>query len=55
MLYTYSMIKNLGYETTAEFIVEYASKHKNCCIQYVNDGVYVDYDFDSEVSYGRDS
>lgn len=55
MLYTYAMIKKLGYETVADFVVDYVGKHKNCCIQYTNDGVYVDYDFDSEVSYGRES
>lgn len=47
MLYTNEMIKNLGYESVEEFVADYIKKYKNCCIRYTPNGVYLNYDFDS--------
>lgn len=47
MLYTNEMIKNLGYEFIEDFIEDYINNHPNCCIRYMPNGIYFDYDFDS--------
>ena len=47
MLYTDEMIKNLSYESVEDFIVYYLNNHTNCCVRYMPNGVYLDYDFDS--------
>ena len=48
MIYTNEMIKNLGYESVEEFVTDYTKKYKNCCIRYMQNGVYLNYDFDSK-------
>ena len=47
MLYTNEMIKNLGYESIEVFVADYIKKYKNCSIRYMSNGVYLNYDFDS--------
>jgi hypothetical protein len=47
MFYSNEMISSLGYKSMEEFISDYVKKHKNCCIVYTSNGVYLDYDFDS--------
>lgn len=47
MFYTNEMIKRLGYETVKDFVTDYINKYKNCSIRYMPNGVYFDYDFDS--------
>ena len=47
MFYSKEMIKNLGYESVEEFVMGYVKKYKNCIIRYVANGVYLNYDFDS--------
>ena len=47
MFYSKQMIERLGYESVDEFVKDYIDKYKNCCIRYMSDGVYIDYDFDS--------
>lgn len=48
MLYTNGMIKQLGFKSVDEFVADFVSKHPNCIIHYRFDGVYCDYDLDSE-------
>lgn len=47
MFYSKEMIKMLGYESVDDFVMDYINKHKNCCVRYMSNGVYLDYDFDS--------
>lgn len=51
MLYTDEMIKNLGYESVEDFIADYVNNYTNCCVRYMPNGVYLDYDFDSKAYY----
>jgi hypothetical protein len=50
MFYSKEMIDALGYESIEKFVENCVKEHKNCCIRYMHDGVYLDYDFDSELS-----
>ena len=50
MFYSKELIKRFGYESLEEFVKNYVSEHDNCCIRYSHDGVYLDYDFDSQRS-----
>lgn len=43
------MIKQLGFKSVDEFVADFVSKHPNCIIHYRFDGVYCDYDLDSEL------
>lgn len=47
MFYSNEMISSLGYKSMEEFISDYVAKHKNCCIRYIPNGVYIDYNIDS--------
>lgn len=47
MFYTIEMINSLGYKSVEDFVKDYVKKCKNCCIRYMPNGVYLDYDFDS--------
>lgn len=47
MFYSKEMINRLGYESVEEFVRDYVSKYKNCCIRYYPNGVYLDYDFET--------
>jgi hypothetical protein len=47
MLYTNDMIKNLGYESVEDFISDYVNNYRNCCVRYMPNGIYLDYDFDN--------
>ena len=51
MIYTNEMIQNIGYESVEKFVEDYTKKYKNCCIRYMPNGVYLDYNFDSNVCY----
>lgn len=49
MFYSKEMIKNMGYESIDDFVHDYVKKYKNCCVRFHPNGVYLDYDFDSQV------
>ena len=49
MFYTSEMINKLGYESIDSFVENFIKKHKNCCIVYTPNGVYLNYDFDSNI------
>ena len=48
MFYNKQMIADLGYESVDEFVIDYLNKHENCCVRWHPNGVYLDYDFDSQ-------
>lgn len=50
MFYSQEMIKDIGYKSIEEFVCDYVEKYHNCCIRYCPNGVFLDYDFDSQVS-----
>ena len=47
MIYTYEMIEKLGYKSVDDFVENYINRYKNCCIRYMPNGVYLNYDFDN--------
>ena len=47
MFYSVDTIKNLGFETMKDFVVNYTKSHPNCIIRYVVNGIHIDYDFDT--------
>ncbi len=42
-----NFIKMLGFKSIDDFVEVFVKEHVNYCIMYKPDGVYVDYDFDS--------
>ena len=42
-------IKGLGWESIEDFVKDFVGEHSNCCIKYAPDGVYLDYDLDSNI------
>ena len=48
MFYSNEMIKNMNYESVEDFVKDHVRKHKNSVIKFIFDGVYFDYDYDSE-------
>lgn len=42
-------IEGLGYESVDDFVKDFIGEHNNCCIRYAFDGVYLDYDLDSDI------
>lgn len=49
MFYSKEMIKSMGYASIEDFVCDYVSQYKNCYVRYMPDGVYCDYDLDSQV------
>ena len=48
MLYNKEMINKLGYKSEEEFVEDQVKRYGNCCIRYTPNGIYVDYDFDTQ-------
>lgn len=48
MFYSKEDIKALGYENEIAFVVDYGKKHGNMIAQFSSNGVYLDFDFDSQ-------
>lgn len=42
-------IKGLGWKSVEDFVKDFVGVHSNCCIKYTSDGVYLDYDLDSDI------
>lgn len=42
-------IEGLGYESVDDFAEGLVVKHNNCCFRITPDGVYFDYDIDSDI------
>lgn len=47
MFYSIEMINSMGYKSIEDFVYDYIKRHKNCCVRHMYNGVYLDYDFDS--------
>jgi hypothetical protein len=47
MFYSKQVINELGYESIDDFVEYFINQYKNCCIRFFPDGVYLNYDFDS--------
>lgn len=48
MFYSIEIIKNMGFETVSDFVEHFMNNYSNCVVRGRPDGVYVDYDFDSQ-------
>ena len=53
MFYTNEMIANMGFDSVDTFVEDYKKRHPNCCIRFVESGVYCDYDVDSQRWFER--
>lgn len=51
MFYTNETIEKLGYESREQFVDDFMSKYINCTIGFYSNGVYADYDFDTNVGW----
>lgn len=49
MFFSKDAIEGLGFESVDEFVKFFVSEYNNCCVRLVPDGVYLDYDFDSDI------
>ena len=47
MFFSKETIESLGYEFN-KFIEDHIDKYSNCCVKYTDEGIYFDYDFDSQ-------
>lgn len=42
-------IEGLGFKSVDDFVEAFVEEHSNCCVRFSPDGVYLDYDFDSDI------
>ena len=49
MFYSIKFINDLGYKSIEEFVEDFMKRHNNCFISYKPNGVYLSFDYDSEV------
>ena len=54
MFYSEEEIRKFGYDSIEQFVEEYVSRYKNCCIIYRSNGVYLDYDYDTNFGFSND-
>lgn len=52
MFYSAEMINKLGYDSIENFVYDYLRQHPNCCVRYKSNGVYLNYDLDSQLGIG---
>ena len=53
MFYSKEDIQRMGYNSIDEFVKEFVFNHTNCYIKYINNGVYLDYDADSQPAFNN--
>lgn len=51
MLYTHTMIASMGFDNVEAFMNDYSKYHPNCCFSVRADGVWCEYDFDSQFGF----
>ena len=42
-------IEGLGFESVDDFVESFVEEYSNCCVRFAPDGVYLDYDFDTDI------
>ena len=49
MFWHKDVIESFGFKSVDEFVEFFVRQHNNCCVKFAPDGVYLDYDFDSNI------